>query len=294
LTAKTCFDTSSFFVLCVPAAILPNNVLRAATLSFWKKETLMRKGLFAFVVILSMLVGSAFAEQDRITGSFELVYLSKWLSKGIEAYGSQGGLFKIIDLDFYDTGFGLNVTHRNATGSGYVDQQRIDYRPYFKGSLFDGTRHMMKYNLSVGYESYTGLSRHKANTTYEWINSFSWPNLLGGGLVPAYIFHYEYPAFHGDANRKNAGGVHRFVLGYDMKAFELPNPLHLSTEVARYEGLANRGSNWAYFTAGVSTKFNVTENLSFVPAVYHQVTMSSVISKHKDITYTVLGMKYKF
>ncbi len=255
----------------------------------------MKKGLLLIMATLLMNVACpAWAEQEKLNVTFDLSYWSKWLSKGIEAYGSQGGLFKTIDIDFYGTGFGLRVTHRNATGSGYVDQQRIDYRPYLKGLLFDGTRHLMKYDLSVEYESYTGLSRHKANTTYEWINSFSWPNLLPYGLVPGYIFHYEYPAFHGDANRKNVGWVHRFLLGYDMKVFELPRPLHLSTEVARYEGLANRASRWAYFTAGVSTKFDVTKNLSFVPALYHQVTMSSAISKHKDITYTVLSMKYKF
>ena len=249
--------------------------------------------LLAGIILLGIATFSQ-AQEKKLAVSLDLTYTSKWLSKGIEAYGSKGGLFKTIDIDLYGTGFGLKVTHRNATSSGYVDQQRFDYRPYFKGSIFDDTRYFMKYNLSVEYESYTGLSRHKANTTYEWINAFSWPKLLPYGLVPSYIFHYEYPAFHGDANRKNVGWVHRFLLGYDMKVSELANPLHFSTEVAHYDGLANRGSEWAYFTAGISTKFDITENLSFVPALYHQVTMNSAISKHKHITYTMLSMKYKF
>lgn len=233
-------------------------------------------------------------EEKKLGVTLDLTYTSKWLSKGIEAYGSKGGLFKTIDLDFYGTGFGLNITHRNATSSGYVDQQRIDYRPYYKGSLFDDTRFLTKYDLSVGYESYTGLSRHKANTTYEWVYAFSWPKLLPGGLVPSYIAHYEYPAFSGDANHNNVGWVHRFLLGYGLNIPELPNPLNLSTEVAYYDGLANRVSDWAYFTAGISTKLNITKGLAFVPGLYHQVTFDDSISKHKDITYTMLSMRYVF
>lgn len=234
------------------------------------------------------------AHEKKLGVTFDLTYTSKWLSKGIEAYGSKGGLFKSVDFDFYGTGFGLKVTHRNATSSGFVDSQRIDYRPYLKGSLFDNTKYLIKYDIGVSYESYTGLSRNKANTTYEWMNSFYFPNLLSCGLVPGYIFYYEYPASSGNANRRNNGAVHAFLLGYDMKVPELKNPLKLSTELAYYDGLANRVSDWAYFTVGIATRFDITDNLTFVPGVYHQLTMDESISKHKDITYTMLSMKYKF
>ena len=254
----------------------------------------MKQAFLLSAVILMSISDISSAQERKLGVTLDLTYTSKWLSKGIEAYGAKGGLFKTIDIDFYGTGFGLRVTHRNATSSGYVDQQRFDYRPYFKGSLFEDTRYLTKYDISVGYESYTGLAPHKANTTYEWINKFSWPNFLPYGLVPSYILHYEYPAFSGEANRNNVGAVHRFLLGYDMSVPELKNPLKLSTEVAYYDGLSNRVSDWAYFTAGLSTKFNITKNLSFVPGLYHQVTMDDSISKHKDITYTILSMKYKF
>lgn len=251
---------------------------------------------FLLIVVISLVaVNFAYAEEKKELGvTLDLTYTSKWLSKGVEAYGSKGGLFKTIDIDFYGTGFGLRVTHRNATSSGYVDSQRIDYRPYYKGSLFEDTSYLTKYDISVGYESYTGLSRHRANTTYEWIGAFSWPKLLSYGIVPGYILHYEYPAFSGKANRKNAGAVHRFLLGYDVSVQNLPNPLKLTTEVAYYDGLGNRVSDWAYFTAGIQTKFDITDNLTFVPGLYHQLTMDDSISKHKDITYTMLSMKYKF
>jgi len=254
-----------------------------------------RRILLAIAVLFST-VNFVYAEEEKKLGvTLDLTYTSKWLSKGIEAYGSKGGLFKTIDVDFWQSGWGLRVTHRNAIPeSGYVDNQRFDFRPYYKGSVFDGTSYFMKYDLSFEYEYYPGLSRHKANTTYEWINSFSWPNLLPLGFVPTYIFHYEYPAFSGDANRNNVGAVHRFVLGHDISVPDIKNPLKATWEIAYYDGLANRVSDWAYYTFGLSGKVDISKDLAFVPGIYHQTTMDKSISKHKDITYAMLSMKYKF
>jgi len=255
----------------------------------------MAKTRILLIALIAFSVPALAQTQENNLGvTLDLTYMSKWLSKGVEAYGQQGAFFKTIDLDFYDTGFGLKVTHRNATASGYVDQQRFDYRLYYKNQIFEGKSYVTNYNISCGYEHYPGLSRYTANTTYEWINSFSWPKLLSCGLVPGYIFHYEYPAFSDKANRNNAGAVHRFLLGYDMAVPELQTPLHLTTELAYYDGLGNKVSDWAYFTAGISTKFNITDNLAFVPGLYHQVTLDDSISQRKDITYTILSMKYKF
>lgn len=255
----------------------------------------MKKEILFAVVVLLVAVNLVHAEGEKKLGvSLDLTYTSKWLIKGIEAYGSKGAIFKTIDVDLYGTGLGIEVTHRNATSSGFVDMQRFDFRPYYKGRLFESESYATNYNISVGYEYYTGLDRRDAGTTFEWIFGFSWPNLLPGGLTPGYIAHYEYPAGSGYVNQKVTGWVHRFLLAYDMSVPELPNPIKLTTEVSYYDGLANKVHDWGYFTASISTKFNITGNLAFVPGLYHQVTLDDSISKHKDITYTMLSMKYKF
>lgn len=248
-------------------------------------------------IVLSLLVVNiAQAEEDQLGVTLDLTYTSKWLSKGAYGYGHQGGLFKTIDLDFYGTGFGLKVTHRNATASGYVDSQRFDYRPYYKSKLFEGETYATAYNLSVGYEHYTGLARDVANTTYEWIFAFSWPNLIPEGIVPKYILHYEYPAGSGYVHNDVTGWVHRFGLGYDLDIPELPSPLNISGEVAYTDGIGGKtnDSDWSYAVFGLSTKFNLTDNLSFVPGVYQQITMDKSINPDKDLTYCMLSMKYKF
>jgi len=154
----------------------------------------MRNAILLSVVILLSTACLAGEQEKKLGVTFDLTYMSKYMSKGVESYGRQGGLFKTIDFDFYGTGFGTKIIHRNATSSGYVNSQRLDYRPYFKSILFDGAPHATKYNISVGYEHYTGHPRKLANTTWEWIFAFSWPNLLPGKLVPSYVAHYEYPA----------------------------------------------------------------------------------------------------
>ncbi|MHC4636498.1 MAG: hypothetical protein ACYTBP_04815 [Planctomycetota bacterium] len=255
----------------------------------------MVKRILLTAVILLNAVNLVSAEGEKELGvTLDLTYTSKWLSKGVEAYGSKGGLFKSIDIDLYGTGFGIKTIHRNATSSGYVDKQRFDFRPYYKGSMFEDESYATNYNLSVGYEYYTGLDKKRAGTTFEWIFGFSWPNILPEGLTPSYIVHYEYPGGSGYTNRNVTGWVHRFLLGYDINVAELPNPLCFTNEIAYYDGLGNKVHDWAYYTAGLSTKYNITRNLAFVPGVYHQVTLDKSISQHKDITYTMLSMKYKF
>jgi hypothetical protein len=225
---------------------------------------------------------SAVTRENKLGLTFDVTYMSKWLSKGAEAYGQQGALFETIDIDFYGTGFGVNVTHRSATSSGYVDKERFDYRPYYKGRIFENKTYTTNFNISAGYEHYPGLARNVANTTWEWIFAFSWPNVLPKGFVPGYIVHYEYPAGSGYRHSNN------------LNTQQLPLPLKLSSEVAYTDGLGGAAHDWSYATFGISTQLKICENLTFVPGVYQQITMDDSISKRKDITYCVLSMKYKF
>jgi len=251
-----------------------------------------KKILLIFVILFSGM-DWAQAQEEQLGVTFDLTYLSKWLSKGAEAYGQQGALFKTVDLDFYGTGFGARVTHRNAIASGYVDKQRFDYRPYYKSDLFKDMPYAMSYNISAGYEHYPGLARNAANTTWEWIFAFSWPNILPEGFTPSYVAHYEYPAGSGYVHNNITGWVHRFILGYDLNMPQIPGPLRLSSELAYTDGLGGAAHDWSYATFGISTEFKITEQLSFVPGVYHQISMEDTVSTN-DITYTGLSMRYRF
>ena len=257
----------------------------------------MNKRFLLTIVILLLVTNSmAQAQENQLGVTLDLTYSSKWLTKGMYGYGQQGALFKTIDLDFYGTGLGLEVTHRNSTSSGYVDMQRFDYRPYYKSTLFEGETYATTYNLSVGYEHYTGLARDVANTTFEWIFAFFWPNIMPDGLIPNYIAHYEYPAGSGYTHHDVTGWTHRFGLGYNLNVTELPQALYISGEIAYTDGLGGKTKDhdWSYAAFSLSTKFNLTDNLTFTPGVYYQITMDKSINPDKDLTYCILSMKYKF
>lgn len=248
-------------------------------------------------VILTVLSTVAIiegAEKKELGVTLDLTYTSKWLNKGVEVYGSKGGLFEAVDLDFYGTGFGLKTTWRNSTSSGFVDKQRFDFRPYYKGSFFEDQSYATNYKVGVGYEYYPGLDRKNAGTTFEWIFAFSWPDILPGNLTPGYKAHYEYPAGSDYINSGTTGWVHRFLLSYDMDIPSLKKPLHFTTDLGYYDGLAGKVHDWGYFTTGMSTKFLINKNLSFSPGLYYQITLDEAISKRKDILYTMLNLKYAF
>ena len=75
------------------------------------------------------------AQQGELSGSFELTYLSKWLSKGSSVWGEQGGFFESINLNLWETGFGTYVTHRHST-AGNTNKERYDYGVYYKNRVF--------------------------------------------------------------------------------------------------------------------------------------------------------------
>lgn len=259
----------------------------------------MKKSIL-FLIGAILLTTSQVQSQERqkeLGITFDLTYWSKWLSKGVEAYGSHGALFKSIDLDLWGSGFGFEVIHRNAFGSGYVDQQRFDFRPYYKGTVFEDTPYTMNFNLGTEYEYYPRRDRKSANTTWEWIFAFSWPNILPQGFTPSYIAHFEYAAGENYTKQSGAdippGGVHRFILGYDLKALENAEPLRLSSELAYTDGLGGAEHDWSYATFGISTKWKISDNITFSPGVYYQISMEDTVCDH-DVSYTILSLKYKF
>jgi len=254
----------------------------------------VKKVLLSIIALLSV-VNFAYAEEEKKLGvTLDLSYMSKYMVWGAEGYGQQGGLFETIDIDFWGSGFGMAIGHQNATSSGNVDKQRMNYNLYYKGKAFEESLFKMNYKFNWRYEHYYGRSR-KVGNTQEWTLSCSWPEILQiENLAPYYIFDYEYPAGSNYNNRANSGAVHVFGLGYDMPVESLPNPLRLTADASYRDGLGNKDHDWSHATLGIGTKFKLSENITLVPALYHQITMDKSVCKHKDVTYAKISLKYKF
>jgi len=251
----------------------------------------VKKHTIIVAIVLLSTTGVLYAADGELGATVDLSYHSRWLSKGALGYGQQGAFFKTLDVDLYGTGFGVKVTHRNACSSGYVDQQRFDYRPYYTGRIAEGTAHETKFTIGAGYEHYTDIDREMANTTWEWIGSCSWPNLLPNGIVPSYIFHYEYPAGSETAFNHITGWVHRLRLSKKIESPDLPTPLNLIGEVAYTDGLGGAAHDWSYAMFGVNTNLEVCKNCTFTPGVYQQISMDDSVNKNDSVTYCIMSMK---
>jgi hypothetical protein len=252
--------------------------------------------LLMVVVFLAAPVSfGAEAEKDKLGVTLDFTYMSQWITKGKEGYGKQGALFKSIDFDFWGTGIGAAVTHQEATASGYVDKSRLNYCVYYINSLFDDKAYKMKYKINWRYKHYPKLPRYVKNSQ-EWRFDFSWPKILPiENLAPYYTVYYEYPAGSNYGNRDITGWLHIFGLSYELNTSILPKPLCLTADVAYNDGLGGRAMDhdWAYSTLGIATEFKIIDNLTFVPRLYHQISMDDSVCDH-NITYCILSMKYKF
>jgi len=256
------------------------------------------KILLIGAILLSTTVSTQ-AEENKLGVTFDLAYMSKWMTKGKEGYSENGAFFQIIDLDFWNTGLGVSVRHINPANAGFYtgddvkDKQRLDYSVSYKSSLFDDQVYKTKHKLSWTYKNYYDQARNEGNVQ-AWKLKLSWPGLLGKGIQPYYIAHYEYPA--GSNYHKTphwAGWVHRFGMEVDLDLAQLPKPLCLSSEVAYTDGLRAADHDWSYATFGVSTKVKMTDNVVFIPELFHQISMDDSVCE-RDVTYCKLSMKWKF
>ena len=249
--------------------------------------------LFIAIIVVST-VCVAQGEEKKLGVSFDLTYASRWLSRGSEVYSEDGALFGTVTVDLYGTGFGVAVTNTTATGSGWVDKSRNDYQLFYGSTLFDEKIFKTKYKAKWEYRNWYDRPREIGNTQVLTF-AFSWPKLLGNGLVPKYIVHYDYPAGSGYNNRSGAGWIHRFGVGYKLGMSELKEPLNLSAEIAYRDGTGGGTTDhdWSHATLGVSTLFKISENLSLIPGLFHQISMDDSVAT-RDITYTKISLKYKF
>jgi hypothetical protein len=254
------------------------------------------KILISLVILLST-VAVAGAEEGKLGVALDVTYASKWLSDGAEVYSEDGAFHETLSLDLWGTGFGVAVTHSSATDGGWVDKQRLDYKVFYGNSLFDDQAYKTKYKFTWAYWNYYDRARTRGNVQ-DWRFAFSWPKLLDKGPVPKYTLVYCHPAGSGYDNRKISGFLHILGLDYDLAMPQLPNPVNLSADVTYRDGAgcttaSPKDHDWSHATLGASTKFKITDNLSFVPGIYHQISMDDSVNT-RDVTYCKLSMTYKF
>jgi len=267
-----------------------------------KVEMKTTKALLVAMLVLSM-GGMTQAEESQLKGVFDVTYMSRLMDKGGQYYGHQGGWLQTLDLDLWDTGLGLAVSHREATSGGYVNSERFDYVAYYKNRLFAGEKYATDYKVGWVYHQFPDQPTEAGNY-YEGVVTLSWCDLLPAGICPFYTVAYETPAGSGYGNRTSSGWWHQFGFDCGVKLPGLPGlpgigpafedqTFRLSADVAYRDGLGGTDHDWSHATFGLSTVYEITEGWTFIPGVYHQISMEDTVSK-EDVTYAVLSLQSKF
>jgi hypothetical protein len=287
----------------------------------------MRKEILLLAVILSGSIGSAVAQEGDIHGAIGITYDTKYVWRGITVYGDKSGIHPFIDVDLMGTGFGFSTTAHRANSSGYEAMERWDYTLYYKGAVETEQTWETRYMVGYTYFNYPDMSSHTRDSwdLQEIFAGVAFPRLLGvPGLVPGYVVVKGWPSNSGtvvgDANPFGgtyAGFAHIFMLDYALPVAgltpEVPEQiLNFHIETVFNDGVDPRpygsytDSDWTHVLMGVTTDFDLGNNVIFTPGLYHQITMEDDgshplseylgkgVSPDHSITWASLTVKYKF
>ena len=264
--------------------------------------------LLAAIVLMAATV--PVQAQGELHGTVELTYQSKYVWRGFDIYGDKSAIQPSVNLDLYGTGFGISAMGHRANSDEYENGERWDYTLYYKNALFGDESYATQYMVSWVYYNYPDHSRKIADLQ-EIHTVLSWPKILPvEGLVPTYVLVKLWPTNSGSvvgsgsATGGTASGyAHIFMLDYGLPIEGLlPNVpeqvLRLHSEFIYNDGVGPGGQNvdhdWSNAVFGVATDFELAENVTLTPGIYHQVTMDKTINDDKDETWFTLGVKYAF
>jgi len=274
-----------------------------------------KKGILLITVILLFTAGLVKAQEGGLHGVIDVTYLSKYIWRGFDIYDDKSGIQPSIDLDLYGTGFGINVAAHRANSSEFENAERWDYTVYYRNAIFKDEAYQTNYMIGYRYYNYPDTSSHTRNSTdlQEIHTLLSWPKILPvKGLVPGYCIVKLWPSNSGTVvgARSPTGGTasgwaHIFMLDYALPVKTeglLPGTteqvLNFHTELVYNDGVGPGGQNvdqdWSNAVFGISTEFDLGNNLAFTPGVYHQITLDDSVNDDKDETWVTLSMKYRF
>ena len=294
----------------------------------------MKKLVLLIAVVLFGTVAPVLAvppgQPGDLHGTVGYTFDTLYVFRGFLTYGSTSGSHAFIDLDLFGSGFHFETIYNRANDGGYELGQRFDFSPYYAGALAPEETYATFYKIGYRYFNYPQMSASHSDQCIdlqEVYVGFAFPKLFGvKGLVPGYVFVKGWPSMHdtvvGDKNPcggSYSGTAHVFMLDYALPleniSAEIPKQnldFHIETVYNNHMDPRPAGayttSDWTHVMFGVSTDFDLGNNLTFTPGIWHQITFeddgkeqipgvlnsTKGVSPDHDITWASLTVKYKF
>ncbi|MDT8300012.1 MAG: hypothetical protein RQ760_00920 [Sedimentisphaerales bacterium] len=278
----------------------------------------MKKGICLAVLVFLIAASFAQAQDGELSGSIEAAYRSAYTWYGIDrtvgAHG-EGVTESTLNLDLYGTGLGASVKwmlpNTSSVGNGsMVNAEELWLTLTYGGSCLEYETYATNYTIGWTYYDFPDMPSDFSDTQ-ELFASLSWPEICPAGVVPSYTLVRMWKSESGHpssapTNHTNdfSGWIHVAGLGYDMPIEDLlpdlpEQILHLSTALVYNEGAGAIGvdHDLSHFVLGVSTDFDLGNDLTLTPGIYHQRVLEKSIrqlNSDKDLTWASVGLKYAF
>jgi len=266
----------------------------------------MKKGILLAAVILLSTAGFAQA-QEELSGTIDVTYLSAYMWRGFDRYEGahgEGAIQPSIDLDLYGTGFGVNVLWSRANTSkvkelSLENEEEIWLTLSYSSSLLDYETYATDYTVGWVYYEYPDMPS-STNDAQEFFVSLSWPEICPEGVVPSYTIIRYWQSESGSPASDNSGWMHIFGLGYDLPVEDLipdlpEQILHLSLAMVYNEGMfgSNVDHDWSHAVLGVSTDFDLSNDVTLTPGVYYQSSWEDTVNGSNEL-WCSLSVSYPF
>lgn len=272
----------------------------------------MEKRILVAAVILLAAGCLAQAQDSDLHGYVDVTWSGKYVWRGFDIFADKSAIHPSVDLNLFGTGLGVNVTGHRANSSGFENIERWDYNLYYVNNLLDGD---IQYRLGWVYYNYPDLSSGMADLQ-EAHAIFSLPKICPAGVVPSYVLVKLWPSESKSlvaskldlstglpSTGTASGWAHIFMLDYAWTVGGiLPDTpeqvLNLHAEAVYNDGVGPGGQNvdhdWSNAVFGLSTDFDLAQNIVLTPGIYHQITMDRSVNDDKDETWASLGLRYQF
>lgn len=261
--------------------------------------------------------GDLLQEGASLRAQVGVTWDSKYVWRGFNIFGDESATHMSLDLNLFDTGFGLGIVGHRANG-GHEDLERWDGIAYYQGGILAGDPLAMNFRLGYVYYFYPELNSGESLDMQEGQVVLSWPNILAiPGLQPSYALialgQGETPSIIAD---KGSGLLHIGMLDY---SFAIPGFMPgteeqiiiLHAEVVYNDGVTitpirpshdwdvvypNPDHDFTHAVFGASTDLPLGANGEFTltPSVYYQKTLNNTINEDDSEFWVSIGLRYMF
>ncbi len=279
-----------------------------------------KQGIVLAAVVLFCVVGLAKAQEDPISVTVDTTWVSKYLWYGIDVLDDKGAFQPSVDIDLFGSGFSVNVWASYPTAAGdmnkgggsagtsRVDATEYDYTVAYSTLFCEDERHAMAVTAHGRYYDFIDQP-DQAGDAHEVGVQISMPELCPIGFVPSYFVGRIWPAAGKTSGGKPDlpidydGWVHVFGLGYDLKMPGLTpdtpeQVVNLSAAVVYNDGFTDNAAgtvdhDWSHALFGVSTSFELAENVHLTPGFYYQSSWEDSVNPEDEMIFSI-GASCKF